>query len=171
MNTHRPFRHDWFRLFLLLVSVTGLLPYATAQSPADLNEGSRFTHDSLTGTYEFSWWSRTGNTYFIQYSLDLKTWRFFEIIETGSDAIKAYGFSHNADHLFVRLNFMDVTAENPATADFDGDGIGNLSELQDGTNPLDEDTDHDGLWDGSDSKPLNKSNAAVGMTLYTRFNQ
>ena len=38
--------------------------------------------------------------------------------------------------------------------DYDGDGIDNATEIANGTNPFDADSDHDGIPDGQDSQPL-----------------
>jgi len=44
-------------------------------------------------------------------------------------------------------------AKNQAPRDQDKDGVKNLAEFQDGTNPREADTDDDGATDGTDSHP------------------
>ena len=44
-------------------------------------------------------------------------------------------------------------AKNQAPRDQDGDGVKNLAEFKDGTNPREADTDGDGSTDGTDQHP------------------
>lgn len=138
-----------------------------AQSVGDENEGSLYMHDSSTGTNEFRWWGRQGKTYFLQYSLNLIDWQFFpDVIVTGADAVEAFGFLHDANPFFVRLNYAYLTSPDPANADFDGDTLSNASELYAGTNPLKSDTDDDGQRDNNDDLPLLSNHPSVALLLY-----
>ena len=113
------------------------------------NEGCRLTHDEITGEYTFKWWGRAGHTYFIQCSDDLIHWSYVPVIESGAAAVTEYGFSSTAGRFFLRLRHTDAaTGGNPDTADFDGDGAGNLAELEAGLDPFHRiDSDADGLSD------------------------
>ena len=138
-------------LFLLLLSFYSFLPAnpAQAQTANEPNEGSRLTRDEMTGDYTLKWWGQSGQTYFVQCSDDLIHWNYVPIIETGAAAVIEYGFTCSNDHFFLRLRYTNAaTGGNPDTADFDGDKIGNMAELQAGTDPLLWiDADGDGMHD------------------------
>ena len=44
-----------------------------AQAASDPNEGSVLNRDSSTGVYSFSWWGRSGRTYFLQQTGSVQT--------------------------------------------------------------------------------------------------
>ena len=113
------------------------------------NEGCRLTHDEITGEYTFKWWGRAGHTYFIQCSDDLIHWSYVPVIESGAAAVTEYGFSSTAGRFFLRLRHTDAaTGGNPDTADFDGDHVPNMAELDQHTDPLlKADTDGDQMPD------------------------
>jgi len=132
---------------------------ASAQTSADLNEGSRLQYDSGSDTWSFSWWGKAGRSYFPQHSTDLKTWTYVPIIESGADAVISWGFSTTSDRFFTRLKYSDAVTGDANTADFDGDGLGNLYELNLGIDPFKVDTDGDLLWDGyEDANGSNPNN-------------
>ena len=122
----------------LLVLLAGLVACntATAQTSTDPNEGSRLTYDSLLGTYDFSWWGQSwkifgsaifvlgtydfswwgqsGRTYFIQHSDNLLAWEYLPLIESGTDAMRAWGFTSTASKFFLRLRSSDIPASDPS---------------------------------------------------------
>jgi hypothetical protein len=144
-----------------------------AQTASDLNEGCRVVKMPATNEYEFSWWSKTGRTYFVQTSLDLVNWTFLEDIVTGADQVASCGINSPAPRLFFRLRHTNQTAVNPATADFDGDGLDNLTEIKavaaggSDTDPLDADMDDDTWLDGieHESGSLPRDAASTPMTV------
>lgn len=134
---------------------------ATAQTATDANEGSRLEYDSANQIYRFKWWGHGGSTYFIQHSEDLTTWNWVPVVESGGDAVKEYGFTTTGTKFFARLKFTTAATSDPEGGDFDGDGLSNLAEVQQGLNPLSNDTDGDTLLDGGDPAPTVPNKAPV----------
>jgi hypothetical protein len=98
------------------------------------------------------WHGHAYRTYFVQISDPndhLRKWIWAPIIETGSDENISYEVDGTADKGFFRLWFSDQATTDPDGDDFDRDGLTNLDEVTlYQTNPLDSDTDGDGLLDG-----------------------
>ncbi len=108
------------------------------------------------------WYGHAGRTYFIQVSdpnNPLAKWNWLPAIETGHDEVISHVIGSTAAKVFFRLKYTDLPippGKTPDTADFDQDAISNLDEIvppppllaSDATDPLDPDTDHDGLKDG-----------------------
>lgn len=121
------------------------------EPPDDADEpgrGSRVRSIPADDSYIFSWWGRTGETYFIQISPDLIGWEYIDEIFPGEDALIEHGFSSNASSLFFRLLYTHEAPPDPGNADFDGDGVSNMAELAQGTDPFRAtDTDGDGIPD------------------------
>ena len=125
-----------------------VLHTATAQTANDPNAGARLTLGSTPGRGDFSWWGQPGRTYFLQRSVDLSAWEYLPLIYSGTDARLAWDFPSAESQLFLRLRSTDLPTNDPYTADFDGDQIGNWDELLQGTDPLAAaDTDANGLPD------------------------
>lgn len=135
----------WTLSLFLVLTLLGLAP---AQTATDLNEGLGVTKNSTPGAFTLSWWGKAGRTYFIQQSDDLINWNYVPVIESGAEATTQWGFSTTATSSFFRLQHTDIPTSNPNTADFDGDGVSNLNELQAGLDPFHfADSDNDGLPD------------------------
>lgn len=99
-------------------------------------------------TFVFSWYGKADRTFFLQYSDDLKTWNYFPLIKVGDDEQMTWGFFTDASDLYLRVQYTDSTVVNPLLDDFDGDTIPNWVEVELlNTNPLEADTDGDGLND------------------------
>jgi len=138
------------KLLLVLLSVVAFAGVSVliSQTANDLNEGSRVEWDGTNQIWRFKWWGKSGRTYFIQHSEDLINWNWVPVVESGAGAVKEWGFTSTGDKFFLRLQYTDESAADPETADFDGDGIGSLLELQQGSSPLENlDTDNNGLPD------------------------
>jgi hypothetical protein len=104
--------------------------------------------NSATHTHTLSWHGEVAHTYFIQHSLDLLVWQTVPIIETGNNAPLSWSMQLVINRTFFRLLASDLpTGGNPETADFDGDGLNNLAEINLGANPISLDGDHDGMPD------------------------
>jgi YD repeat-containing protein len=124
------------------------LPEGRSQSADDFNEGCLLIHDALNDDHAFSWWGREGRTYFIQHSEDLIQWFYVPLIESGDSHVISWFFESTAPRFFLRLKHTDIPVDDPGTADFDGDGVTNATELALETDPfLKTDTDGDGLFD------------------------
>ena len=97
------------------------------------------------------WFGHAGRTYFIQVSDPndhLRKWVWAPNIETGNDEDISYEVDGTADKGFFRLWFSDEPTTDPDGDDFDYDGLTNLDEVSiHQTNPLEWDTDGDGLSD------------------------
>ncbi len=169
-TTSRTSRALSFYIFLwILVSGFWTLP-ASAQ-PIGLNEDSRVV-TLPTGEKVFEWYGQTGRSYFVQVSDPsdhLNKWNWAPVIEPGYNQSISHEVDATANKGFFRLQYTNQTASDLDNADFDGDGLTNLQEitpvLRPGTraarsiiggplppnttqtNPLDPDTDHDGLTD------------------------
>jgi hypothetical protein len=109
------------------------------------------SYDSQTNTFHLDWQSTRKRTFFPQVSPDLSFWDYAGAIHFGPGQHGGM-FQANAPRAFFRLAFSDlpVASESEAeTADFDLDGLTNKRELQaENTNPLNPDSDSDGLPDG-----------------------
>ncbi len=117
-----------------------LVPVAIASAqPTDLdNEASALSIDSTSGAWRLSWWGTSGRTYFILHSETLMSWTFLPLIEQGSDAWLHYGFwlSPTPPRVFLRLRYTDQPSTDPYGDDFDGDGIPNGWEIEQGLDPF-----------------------------------
>lgn len=120
----------------ITLAFTALAGMTRGQTASDLNEGSQLTHDPGTDAFSFSWWGRSGRTYFLQQSEDLASWQYLPLIEAGQEGIVQWGFSTNADRLFLRLKHTDIPTLDPLADDFDGDNISNWNELLQESDPL-----------------------------------
>lgn len=137
-------------IFILLAAGIGAFVASSlfAQTADDPNEGSKLEYDATNQIWRFKWWGREGHTYAIQHSEDLILWNWVPLIESGDDSIKEWGLTTTGDRFFMRLRYIDTPTTEPENDDFDGDGVSNLAEVMQGTNPFAwEDTDNDGLPD------------------------
>jgi hypothetical protein len=100
------------------------------------NEGSKLEYDTTNEIWRFQWWGKAGRTYFIQHSEDLLQWQWMPVIESGDDSVKEWGLTTTADRFFMRLRHTDIPTTDPENDDFDGDGVSNLAEILQGTNPF-----------------------------------
>ncbi|KAB2642499.1 MAG: hypothetical protein DVB26_02425 [Verrucomicrobia bacterium] len=118
-----------------------------------------------TGEHVIVWYGYVGRSYFLQVSdpVDhLNKWHWANIIEGGEDQDISHEVGGTGDKGFFRLKYTDQVpgpSETLDTADFDGDGISNWDEINTyQTDPLNPDTDRDGIPDGwgspTDSIPL-----------------
>ncbi|MEM1158051.1 MAG: hypothetical protein AAGH72_07330 [Verrucomicrobiota bacterium] len=132
-----------------LAGMAGVLPLVWSQTADDPNEGVRVEQDAVSGDWQLKWWGKLGRTYFIQYTDDLRNdWSWVPLVESGADGIKAWSFTGTSDKFFLRLAYSDQPVSDPLNGDSDGDGIGNLDELNQNTDPLSNiDSDFDGQPD------------------------
>ena len=166
-------------LFSVCFALTVPVSAQTPQSEPSLTPAS-------SNTYDLSWESVAGRTYFLQVSLNLIDWNYGLDIEFGDGDPLSWTVESSDSRTFVRLIYTDHPTSNPDLEDFDGDGIGSLAELEvlhtdpliwdtngDGVNDglawqvglgEDTDTDGDGIPDGEDFLPLDSS-AGSGVSL------
>jgi len=109
-------------------------------------------------TWSLTWQGVPGRTYFIQCSPDLQQWVYAQDIIAGQGLPISFGLSCPGNRMFVRLAFSDIPTSDPASADFDNDGLSNYEELNTYfTDPLNFDSDGDHLKDGEEV--ANQTNA------------
>ncbi len=98
------------------------------------------------------WYGHADRTYFIQVSDPndhLKKWTWAPTIESGNNEDISYEVDGTAEKGFFRLKYTDQPTTDPDNDDFDGDSISNLDEITYyNSDPLDADTDNDGMSDG-----------------------
>jgi hypothetical protein len=124
-----------------------------------------------SGAQFIQWHGKPGRTYFIQASVSntpLAKWSWAPHIENGNNEDISYEVDGTANKGFFRLHYTDTPLPAGLTLDAwdaDGDGLSNaleISLLHQG-NPLNPDTDGDGIPDGwayAHGLPLNASNAS-----------
>jgi hypothetical protein len=146
----------WIIFFVLLLPVASI--------PAQ-NNGIPQSSEFLVipaGDKFLRWYGHSGRSYFLQISDSenpLEKWSWVPIIESGNDEEISYEVDGTAARGFYRLKYTDELpgpGETLETADFDNDGISNIDEIDppapfsaaDATDPLNDDTDADGMKDG-----------------------
>jgi hypothetical protein len=132
--------------FVASIVLLASLPGGFAQSATDSPGTTSLTFDPF-GNGTFSWWGRSGWTYFVQTTHNVQTgpWKYALVIRTGADHLEQWGFTSTLDRTFARFRASNQpTGGNAETADFDGDGISNIDELWFGTDPFSPDVDSDG---------------------------
>ena len=133
---------------LLIGSSARLMANPAPQPPVDISPGTASTMNA-------DWQGVADRTYFFQCSFDLQSWMYAPFMEF-STGTHQYGFSSTAPKAFVRLKYVDTNAVTTLLeaqhSDFDGDGYSNDFELTVlFTDPLNRDSDNDGILDGADS--------------------
>ena len=141
---------------LLIVCCLGLWWNAgVAQAPTDPNEGARLT-SGANGFHTFSWWVRSENLYYLQWSVDMVTWNYFPYVLLGDpgndssyffdtiqinngstfvishDASESYHFQLSSSQVFVRAEIQPLTLP----LDSDGDGIADFLEILNSRDPF-----------------------------------
>lgn len=122
------------------------------------------------------WYGHVGRSYFLQVSDQsnpLAKWSWAPIIESGNNQNISHEVDGTPSKSFFRLKYTDQVpgpGKTLDTADFDNDGISNLDEIVppppllagDATDPLEPDTDGDGLKDGWERTHNLNPNDATG---------
>ena len=138
------------RLFLIIIfSLYCAIPPLSAQGNG-IEQASELV---TVGPDKFlRWYGHDERTYFIQVSDPndhLNRWTWAPIIESGNDADISYEVDGTANKGFFRLKYTDQPTIDPDNDDFDGDSISNIDEVSYyNSDPLDSDTDNDGMPDG-----------------------
>jgi len=136
-------------LLILICSLFCVIPQLSAQGNG-IEQASELV---AVGPDKFlRWYGHADRTYFIQVSDPndhLKRCTWAPIIESGGDEDISYEVDGTADKGFFRLKYTDQPTTNPDNDDFDGDTISNIDEVSYyNSDPLDSDTDNDGMPDG-----------------------
>ncbi len=140
---------------LVAVIFGGLLPVGGQSLPPQKAPEIQRTS---TDTNLLRWHGHQGRSYFLQVSdpsKHLEKWLWMPVIIAGADAEISQEVQSIGNKGFYRICYTDQVpgaGETLETADFDQDGLSNMSEIrpQNGiaTHPLNPDTDADGLKDG-----------------------
>jgi len=136
-------------LLILIISLFCAVPPLSAQGNG-IEQASELV---TVGPDKFlRWYGHADRTYFIQVSDPndhLKRWTWAPIIESGNDEDISYEVDGTADKGFFRLKYTDQPTTDPDNDDFDGDTISNIDEVSYyNSDPLNSDTDNDGMPDG-----------------------
>ena len=104
------------------------------------------------GNWKSEWPGVAQRTYFYQWTSDMVTWHYAPFMAFGNGGHE-YFMGSSQSKLFVRLHRHDdlsvTTLQQAQSADFDGDGLSNLSEVMNcNTFPMAWDTDGDLVPDG-----------------------
>jgi len=138
------------KLFLICIfSLFCAIPPLSAQGNGIEQESELVS----VGSNKFlRWYGHAGRTYFMQVSDPndhLNKWTWAPIIESGNDEDISYEVDGTADKGFFRLKYTDQPTTDPDNDDFDGDTISNIDEITWYlSDPLNADTDNDGMPDG-----------------------
>ena len=134
------------RLGSCLLAIVG-----TATGGAPPQPQMEFTLGS-SNSFNAEWTGIAERTYFFQWSLDLADWKIAPIMAHGVavEGVHTYAAESSTPLFFARLKFADIPTANAELADFDNDGLGNLAEVNILTDPLEADSDKDGINDGAE---------------------
>ncbi len=169
------------KTFILSLAVPiAALATLTAQSPPPQEPPQLL--EVASGEMLLVWQGHIGRSYFMQVSDPsdhLRKWIWAPVIEGGNDEEISYEVDVSAERGFFRIRHTDQVpgdGETLDTADFDADGISNKDEIEPPvgppTNPLNPDTDFDGLPEGwerahgldpTDDGSINPQNGANGL--------
>lgn len=109
------------------------------------------SYDSINQVMQFDWESDRNRTFFPQVTANLENWTYAGALHFGQGSHVGM-IQSDAPKTFLRLRYSDLPVASEAeaeSADFDLDGLTNIQELQQThTDPLDNDSDNDGLPDG-----------------------
>lgn len=155
-------------VFLIAVLLGQVKADPLVQSPMSFTPGAM-------GTWNADWDGAADRTYFFQWSLDLVHWHYAPFMDFGT-GIKSHGMVSSSDKYFIRLFMSEgnyvTTLQEAEDADYDYDGLSNLSEIQTySTDPMNWDTDGDGMDDGweitngldpNDDGSIDPANGALG---------
>jgi hypothetical protein len=165
----------------LILSLLLLATFPVRAEPPGISQSSELFTAPAGGKF-LRWYGHSGRSYFMQVSDSndpLNKWSWAPIIESGNNEEISYEVDGTADKGFFRLKHTDQLpgpGETLDTADFDRDGLSNIGEIApasplQSTDPLDGDTDSDGLKDGwerangfdpNDNGTTNPANGANG---------
>jgi hypothetical protein len=138
------------------------LATAPITSPAAPNEGVTVTYNS--GTVRFTWQSQAAWSYFVVTSPDLRNWMYLPApVTTGNGLSQYLDFTVSGDRYFARLRLGYRPAGNSAGGDTDGDGLSDTVEIANGLDPLEIDSNGDGVADNQ--TPLSGSSASGAPTI------
>ena len=159
---------------VVLLSVTAGI--VSADPPPEMPDQPRPTFTCATENWwNLDWQGVASRTYFIQSSVDLINWDFQPAMAFGEGTWQC-AIGSTSDKFFVRLFYADdptvTSLEQAKAADFDGDGFSNLDEISIyQTNPLNPDTDGDGLPDGWEiAHGLNPNEGADSANIFPGSN-
>ncbi len=155
----------FFNISSSIVSLALLTIPSLLAQPTGVDQQCRVEFNS-TGTPFLRWQGVTGRNYFVQVSDSndhLAKWNWAPIIEAGQGTLIEHEVAGTTSKAFFRLAYTSQIippGKTLDTADFDGDGLTNLQEITPyfppnpsgtplgiQTNPLNPDTDGDGLSD------------------------
>ena len=132
------------KFFPIFFAVTGLLK---AQDPENLK-----IEMLSPNVGEVTWSATIGRSYFLQWSSDLISWKYFPILEYGDGTPQySYGFYSNSDRFFTRLKYTDLVTSDALNDDFDNDGVKNEDEYNDGTDAATDESGGSGGGGGGES--------------------
>ena len=145
------------RLFRICAAATAIVTASGDVAQAQLPLGPQDLEIICppSGGRFLRWQRKEGRTYFIQVSTSeapLRKWTFLPLIEYGPNAVVSFEITTATPSAFFRLKYTDIPylpGEIPEESDPDNDGLTTETELIfTHTDPLDNDTDKDGLPDG-----------------------
>lgn len=137
-------------------SATAMLPLSAQESPA----GSPFQiyQRRTNALFLMEWQGNPTKSYFVQYSKDLVTWEYSPNIYRGKDSLMSdRSDPEGSPSYFVRLVEISDNGQDPAFIDSDGDGVANIVELQQGSDPFNPESRSKGF----SVSPIQRVNASV----------
>lgn len=100
--------------FNTLALILASLVQVQAQTALDLNHGLTFSHGTMPGSYSVRWWGKAQRKFYITSSEDLINWTYLPVTEWGADSPIQYNFTTAQPKSFVRLEYEDPPAYQPA---------------------------------------------------------